>query len=145
MAIANPATSGRQMQWVDAGAQLWVTGYSMKIETFGQLLRRAREDAGLSQEGLGAKVGLSRKTIQTIEAAKGRPKIKNEFAVVTRMAKECGVQVGELSAVGAVVVGVAANSGAPAARAKGALRRRSRRVVLSVVAILLAPPRQRRG
>lgn len=99
MLAAHPTTRTGQLQWVDAAAQAWVTGYAMKAETFGQLLRRAREEAGLSQEGLAEKVGLSRKTIQTIEGAKGRPKIKNEIVVVTKMAKVCKVRVGELSSV----------------------------------------------
>ena len=69
-----------------------------KEETFGQLLRRTREDnTGLSQEKFGEAVGLSRKTIQTIENAKGRPAIKNEVPVVTRMEKVCRVAPGTLS------------------------------------------------
>lgn len=96
---AQPVTQVGQLRWVEGTAQAWVTGYSMKPETFGQLLRRAREDAHLSQEALAEKVGLSRKTVQTIEAAKGRPKIKDEVAVGTKMAQVCKVRVGELSSV----------------------------------------------
>lgn len=84
---------------MDAGARSWVTGYAMVVreETFGQLLRRAREDAGYTQESFAEAVGLSRKTVQTIERTQGRPKIENEVAVVTRMALALGLSVSELS------------------------------------------------
>lgn len=97
MSFAHLATQVGQLQWVDTGAQAWVTDYPMGSETFGQLLRRLREDAGYSQEGLAAEVGLSRKTIQTIENTRSRPRIKNEVAVITRIAAKVGVRVSELS------------------------------------------------
>lgn len=89
-----------QVQWVEASAQPWVTRYAVAAqqETFGQRLRRFRENAGLSQEDFAQLANLSRKTVQTIENHKtARPTIKNEVVVVTKMAEVCKVPVSELS------------------------------------------------
>ena len=100
LATQQPALFGHTSR-VDVAAQPWVTSYALGIreETFGQLLRRLRLDAGFrSQEAFAEAVALSHKTIQTIEGARNRPKIKGEVAVVTRMAAALGVPVSVLSA-----------------------------------------------
>jgi len=42
---------------------------------------RARQDAGLSQEALGDKVGLSRQAINTIERGAGLPKLRSAIRI----------------------------------------------------------------
>lgn len=66
-------------------------------ETFGELLQRLRDRAGLTQEELGQQVGVSETTIQKWESAPGRPKIKNEVEAVRRLAGVLAVPVGVLS------------------------------------------------
>lgn len=69
----------------------------MAEESFGELLRRLRDRAGLSQEAFAEAVGLSRKTIYTIENERGRPRLTDEVEVVSKMAEVLRVPVGVLS------------------------------------------------
>jgi transcriptional regulator with XRE-family HTH domain len=96
VSFAHLATQTGQLQWVDDYAQRWVTNYPVN-ETFGQLLRRLRENAGYSQENFAELVGLSRKTVQVIENSRGRPRIQNEVAVITKMAATLNIRISELS------------------------------------------------
>jgi len=66
-------------------------------ESFGDLLRRLRDREHLSQEAFADAVGLSRKTIYTIEATVGRPQFQDEIGTVTKMAEVLKKPVSVLS------------------------------------------------
>lgn len=99
MSLVQQAALFGNVQRLDHVVGPWVTAYAVGVreESFGQLVRRLRDDAHLTQEELAEAVGLSRKTITTIERSRERPRIENEFAVVILMAAALGVPVSELS------------------------------------------------
>lgn len=71
---------------------LWETPPGVaKAETFGAVVRRLRERKGLTQLELALNVGLSEKTIQALETARDRPRLKNEVEVVRKMAEALDV------------------------------------------------------
>lgn len=105
MTIAYHDTADSVSSEVDRAPRLWDTRYSMPArrpsrpveEDFGELLRRLRDRAGFSQEAFAQAVGLSRKTIYSIENTKGRPAFTDEIPTVTKMAEVLKMPVSVLS------------------------------------------------
>lgn len=104
MAIAYNDSASGVLSEVDRSPRLWDTRYSMPArrnsrpeEDFGEQLRRLRDRAGFSQEAFATAMGLSRKTIYSIENTKGRPAFTDEIATVTKMAEVLKMPVSVLS------------------------------------------------
>ena len=62
--------------------------------TLGQTIARYRKDLGLSQEELGARLGVSRQAVSKWETDNATPDMENLLA----LAREFGISVAELTA-----------------------------------------------
>jgi transcriptional regulator with XRE-family HTH domain len=62
------------------------------LDTFARNLRRAREQAGLSQEALAERAGMHRNAVALLETGKREPRL----STIVRLAKALGVKTSDL-------------------------------------------------